>query len=61
LLEEALRQIEAVRESRTQIEWRVVDEEMALRIAAILDEGIDSAADRQRISVIYTALSDITG
>lgn len=59
LLNEALRQIEAVREVDTRIEWRVVDEEMALRISAILDDGIDNPADRQRISVIYTALSDI--
>jgi hypothetical protein len=61
LLEEALRQIEAVRETGTRIEWRVVDEEMALRISAILDEGLDAASDRQSISVIYTALSDIAG
>ena len=59
LLQEARRQIAAVRGVDTRIEWRVVDEEMALRIAAILDNGIDSPVDRQRISVIYTAPSDI--
>jgi hypothetical protein len=59
LVEEALRQIDAVRAAGTAIEWRVVDEEMALRIAAILDAGIDDAADRARIQVIYTPPSDI--
>lgn len=59
LLEEARRQIAAVRGVDTRIEWRVVDEEMALRIAAILDSGIDNPVDRQRITVIYTAPSDI--
>lgn len=60
LLEEALRQLDAVRTTGTAIEWRVVDEEMALRIAAILDEGIDTPADRARIQVIFTPHSDIT-
>lgn len=61
LLEEARRQIDAIRNGETRIEWRVVDEEMALRIGKILDEGIGSADDRRRISVIYTAVSDIVG
>ncbi len=60
LLEEANRQIRAVRNADTQIEWRVVDEEMALRISAVLNEGISNAGDRRRITVIYTALSDIS-
>lgn len=60
LLEEARRQINAVRGTDTVIEWRVVDEEMALRIAAILDDRIDNPTDRSRITVIYTAASDIT-
>ena len=59
LLVEARRQIDAVRHTDTAIEWRVVDEEMALRIADILDEGIGAADDRNRIRVIYTAVSDI--
>lgn len=59
LLEEARRQIAAVCDVDTSIEWRVVDEEMALRIAAILDNGIDNPVDRQRITVIYTATTDI--
>src|SRR5262249_28357805 len=58
LVEEALSQMDAVRTSGTSIEWRVVDEEMALRISAILDERID-AVDRTRIVVIYTPSSDI--
>lgn len=58
LLEEALSQIDAARTTGSSIEWRVVDEEMALRISAILDEGIDEA-DRTRIVVIYTPISDI--
>lgn len=61
LIEEALGQIDAVRTAGTSIEWRVVDEEMALRISNILDEGIDVRADRARILVIYTPMSDITG
>jgi hypothetical protein len=61
LLAEARRQLDAVRTSGTAIEWRVVDEEMALRISNILDKGIDVQADRARIVVIYTAISDITG
>jgi len=59
LLEEARRQLAAVRGVDTRIEWRVVDEEMALRISAILDSGIDNPALRQRITVIYTASADI--
>jgi hypothetical protein len=61
LIEEARSQIDALRATETSIEWRVVDEEMALRISNILDEGIDVRADRARIVVIYTAISDITG
>lgn len=61
LLDEAHRQIDAVRTTGTLIEWRVVDEEMALRISSILDEGIDESTDRARIVVIYTPVSDITG
>jgi hypothetical protein len=60
LLEEARRQLDSTRTAGTAIEWRVVDEEMALRISAILDEGINVQADRGRIVVIYTPLSDIT-
>lgn len=59
LLEEATRQISAVRNVETRIEWRVVDEEMALRISAILDRGIRNPIDRGKIVVIYTATSDI--
>ncbi|GFE89757.1 TadE/TadG family type IV pilus assembly protein [Steroidobacter agaridevorans] len=61
LVEEARSQIDALRTTDTSIEWRVVDEEMALRISSILDEGIDVRADRARIVVIYTPISDITG
>jgi hypothetical protein len=61
LLTEARRQLEAVRHTETAIEWRVVDEEMALRIGKILDDGIATAEDRARIRVIYTASSDIVG
>ncbi|MDY6944321.1 MAG: TadE/TadG family type IV pilus assembly protein [Pseudomonadota bacterium] len=60
LIDEALRQIRATRATGTAIEWRVVDEEMALRIATILDEGIDNSTDRARITVIYTPSSGIT-
>lgn len=59
LLEEARRQIAAVQSTGTTIEWHVVDEEMALRISAILDRGIRDTDDRQRITVIYTAFADI--
>ncbi|HEY0684428.1 MAG TPA: Tox-REase-5 domain-containing protein [Steroidobacter sp.] len=59
LVDEALRQLRATRTTRTAIEWRVVDEEMALRIAAILDDGIGNSADRARIQVIYTPPADI--
>ena len=59
LVEEALSQMDAVRVTGTSIEWRVVDEEMALRISAILDERIE-AVDRTRIVVIYTPTFDIT-
>lgn len=59
LLQEAERQISAVRGSETAIEWRVVDEEMAIRISSILDRGIRNQAERERISVIYTPLSDV--
>jgi hypothetical protein len=58
LMEEAESQIRAVLSSGTRIEWRVVDEEMALRISSILDEGLDEA-DRGHISVIYTPITDI--
>lgn len=61
LVEEARRQLDVVRSTGSSIEWRVVDEEMALRISNILDEGIDVQADRARIVVIYTPISDITG
>jgi hypothetical protein len=61
LIAEAKRQLDATKARETSIEWRVVDEEMALRISEILDGGIQSATDRQRISVIYTPLSDIQG
>jgi len=58
LVREARSQIDAVRQSDTPIEWRVVDEEMALRIAAILNDGI-APRDRGRITVIFTPESDI--
>ena len=61
LLEEARRQLDATADADTRIEWRVVDEEMALRISSILDSGIENAAARQRITVIYTPLSDLQG
>jgi hypothetical protein len=61
LIDEAHRQIDAVRSAGTSIEWRVVDEEMAVRISSILDEGIDETSDRARIVVIYTPVSDIAG
>lgn len=61
LLAEAERQLDATGGSGTQIEWRVVDEEMALRIGSILDSGIENTATRQRITVIYTPNSDIQG
>lgn len=61
LVAEAERQLDATRMQGTQIEWRVVDEEMALRISSILDAEIDNPAARQRITVIYTPLSDIQG
>lgn len=61
LIEEARRQLGAVRDSNSSIEWRVVDEEMALRISAVLDEGIQSLEDRRRITVIFTPLSDVVG
>jgi len=59
LINEAHRQLDAVRGTGTLVEWRVVDEEMALRISSILDEGIDESTDRARILVIYTPVSDI--
>ncbi len=59
LLAEARRQLEAVRNSNVAIEWRVVDEEMALKISSILDSGIQNPAARSRITVIYTSMSDI--
>jgi hypothetical protein len=59
LLREAQRQLDSVRHTDTAIEWRVVDEEMAVRIGDILDAGISNVDDRNRIRVIYTALSDI--
>jgi hypothetical protein len=61
LIAEAQRQLNAVRNSSTTIEWRVVDEEMALRISSILDVGIRNAAARGKIVVIYTPTSDIVG
>ncbi len=61
LVEEAERQIAAVRTAGTSIEWRVVDEEMALRISGILDRGISRRVDRDRIIVIYTPMTDIQG
>jgi hypothetical protein len=59
LIAEARRQLDAVRTSTVMIEWRVVDEEMALRISSILDAGIQNPTARSRITVIYTAASDI--
>lgn len=59
LLKEAQRQIDAVGHTDTAIEWRVVDEEMALRISEILDAGITGVDDRNKIRVIYTAVADI--
>jgi Pretoxin HINT domain/TadE-like protein/Restriction endonuclease fold toxin 5 len=59
LLSEARDQLEATQDMDIPIEWRVVDEEMALRISAILDSGLESSADRSRINVIYTPVSDI--
>lgn len=59
LLEEARRQLNAIDGPDTRIEWRVVDEEMALRISSILDRGIPGIDDRQRISVIFTPLTDV--
>lgn len=61
LVAEARRQLDATRGSDTAIEWRVVDEEMALRISTILDGGIQNSNARRRITVIYTPSSDITG
>lgn len=61
LLAEARRQLDATQASGSSIEWRVVDEEMALRISSILDERIQPAAARQRITVIYTPISDVQG
>ncbi|WP_230979448.1 Tox-REase-5 domain-containing protein [Steroidobacter gossypii] len=60
LLEEARRQLDAIRGHDTRIEWRVVDEEMAVRIGEILDRGIPDIDDRRGITVIYTPLSDIS-
>lgn len=59
LVAEAQRQLDATRSSSARIEWRVVDEEMALRISSILASEIRNPAARQRITVIYTPLSDI--
>jgi hypothetical protein len=61
LVTEAQRQLDATQGSGTPIEWRVVDEEMALRISSILDARILSPSARQRITVVYTPLSDIQG
>lgn len=61
MVAEAQRQLDATRAAGTTIEWRVVDEEMALRISAILDARVRNASARQRITVIYTPLSDIQG
>jgi hypothetical protein len=60
LIDEAVRQLNATRSTGSAIEWRVVDEEMALRIGSILDDAIQSQADRSRIAVIFTPLSDVT-
>jgi hypothetical protein len=59
LLEEASRQLRAIRSTDTTIEWHVVDEEMALRISSILDNGIRNPSQRAKITVIYTASTDI--
>jgi hypothetical protein len=59
LVSEAERQLRAVRATGASIEWRVVDEEMALRISAILDERIGTSAQRSRITVIFTPVSDV--
>ncbi len=61
LVTEARRQLDATRATGSSIEWRVVDEEMALRISSILDERVRPASARQRITVIYTPVSDIQG
>jgi hypothetical protein len=61
LLEEARRQLRAAADVDTRIEWRVVDEEMALRISSILDRGIVDGESRRRITIIYTPLTDISG
>lgn len=61
LVAEARRQLNATRAAGTMIEWRVVDEEMALRIGAILDANLQNGSVRQRITVIYTPPSDIQG
>ncbi|HEY0942444.1 MAG TPA: Tox-REase-5 domain-containing protein [Steroidobacter sp.] len=61
LIAEARRQLDATRATGTMIEWRVVDEEMALRIGAILDANLHNGSARQRITVIYTPPSDIQG
>lgn len=60
LVEEATRQLDATRGTNIAIEWRVVDEEMTLRIGSILDDAIQSQDERSRITVIFTPLSDIT-
>lgn len=61
LVAEARRQLLATEGSNVSIEWRVVDEEMALRISAILDEAFGHLDDRARITVIFTSESDIIG
>lgn len=60
LVEEARRQLDATSVSGTAIEWRVVDEEMALRISSILDRGVPDADERRRLTVIYTSIDDIS-
>ena len=59
LVAEARRQLLATEGFNVSIEWRVVDEEMALRIGAILDEAFGHLDDRARIAVIFTSESDI--
>lgn len=59
LLDEATRQLSSVRNSGNRIEWHVVDEEMALRIGAVLDRGIRNPDERSLITVIYTSTLDI--
>ena len=59
LVAEAERQLRAVAGTDPTVEWRVVDEEMALRIGSILDERLGTLEQRSRITVIFTPASDI--